>query len=94
MGTWLVVGDIERVYRGADLTYNGWQRSSLTTPDELFGNGKADADAPAWARMFESETGYGSDSMECLPEESRQRIITHIMELVPNATEVKLNKII
>ena len=94
MGTWLVVGDIERVYRGADLTYNGWQRSSLTTPDELFGNGKADADAPAWARMFESETGYGSDTMECLPEESRQRIITHIMELVPNATEVKLNKII
>ena len=94
MGTWLVVGDIERVYRGADLTYNGWQRSSLTTPDELFGSGKAAADAPAWARMFESETGYGTESIGCTPEESRRKVIDHILELVPNATEDKLNKII
>lgn len=94
MGTWLVVGDIERVYRGADLTYNGWQRSSLTTPDELFGSGKADADAPAWARMFESETGYGTESIECTPEESRRKVIDHILELVPIASEDKLNRII
>ena len=36
MGTWSVIGDFERVYRGPDLTYNGWQRASNTTPDELF----------------------------------------------------------
>ena len=37
MGTWSVIGDIERVYRGPNLTYNGWQRTSNTTPDALFG---------------------------------------------------------
>ena len=32
----VVTGDIERVYRGEDLHYNGWQRSSFCTPDDLF----------------------------------------------------------
>ena len=36
MGTWSVIGDFERVYRGPDLTYSGWQHASNTTPDELF----------------------------------------------------------
>ncbi|MBR1539536.1 MAG: hypothetical protein IJ636_08540 [Bacteroidales bacterium] len=36
MGTWTVIGDFERVYRGPALTYEGWQRASNTTPDELF----------------------------------------------------------
>ena len=36
MGTWTVIGDFERVYRGPDLHYSGWQRASNTTPDELF----------------------------------------------------------
>ena len=36
MGTWSVIGDITRVYRGPNLTYNGWQRTSNTTPDALF----------------------------------------------------------
>lgn len=37
MGTWTIVGDIQRVYRGANLEYKGWQRCSFTTPDDLFG---------------------------------------------------------
>jgi len=36
MQTRLVTGDITRVYRGADLTYSGWQRSSFCTPESLF----------------------------------------------------------
>ena len=36
MGTWTVIGDFERVYRGPELSYVGWQRASNTTPDELF----------------------------------------------------------
>ena len=36
MGTWTVIGDFERVYRSPQLTYEGWQRASNTTPDELF----------------------------------------------------------
>ena len=32
----IVTGDISRVYRGADLKYSGWQRSSFCTPEALF----------------------------------------------------------
>ena len=32
----VVTGDIQRVYRGADLHYNGWQRSSFCSPEALF----------------------------------------------------------
>ena len=100
MGTWLVVGDIERVYRGPNLTYSGWQRISLTTPDAFFGIGEIlrsaqdDKAAPAWARMFEQETGAGAESLGCLPEESRHVIIGHIREVFPEADYDKLTKII
>ena len=36
MQTRVVTGDITRVYRGADLRYSGWQRSSFCSPDALF----------------------------------------------------------
>lgn len=38
MGTWVVVGDFERVYKGPNLEYKGWQRSTLTTPEEILGD--------------------------------------------------------
>ncbi len=37
MGTWTVVGEFRRVYRGPNLEYKGWQKSSITTPEALFG---------------------------------------------------------
>lgn len=36
MGTWTIVGNFKRVYRGPDLEYKGWQKSSITTPEALF----------------------------------------------------------
>lgn len=36
MQTRVVTGDITRVYRGPDLTYSGWQRSSFCAPEALF----------------------------------------------------------
>jgi len=36
MQTRILTGDITRVYRGADLTYSGWQRSSFCAPEALF----------------------------------------------------------
>ena len=94
MGTWLVVGDIERVYRGPNLTYSGWQRSSLTTPDELFGAARTEASAPTWARMFEQETGSGALKPGCSPEESREKIIFHILQNEPQAGRETLLKLI
>ncbi len=34
--TRVITGDIARVYRGADLQYSGWQRSSFCSPEALF----------------------------------------------------------
>ena len=36
MQTRVVTGDITRVYRGPDLKYSGWQRSSFCAPEALF----------------------------------------------------------
>ena len=36
MQTRIITGDISRVYRGADLRYSGWQRSSFCAPEALF----------------------------------------------------------
>ena len=34
--TRLVIGDMQRVYRGPDLHYNGWQTASFCRPEDLF----------------------------------------------------------
>ena len=91
MGTWSVIGDIQRVYRGPDLHYNGWQRASNTTPDELFGAEGAGAEGPAWARLFERATGAALTPARP-PEESRDRIIAHIREFFPDADTKTLLK--
>ena len=36
MQTRVITGDIIRVYRGSDLQYSGWQRSSFCAPETLF----------------------------------------------------------
>ena len=96
MGTWTVIGDIQRVYRGPDLHYNGWQRASNTTPDELFGSlepAAGQASVPAWARRFEEAT-TAPLPQERSPEESRERIINHILAFFPQADRKALVKLI
>ncbi|MCR4860045.1 MAG: MarR family transcriptional regulator [Bacteroidales bacterium] len=36
MQTRVLTGDIARIYRGADLSYSGWQRSTFCSPESLF----------------------------------------------------------
>ncbi len=36
MQTRLITGDITRIYRGPELRYSGWQRSSFCSPESLF----------------------------------------------------------
>ena len=95
MGTWSVIGDIQRVYRGPDLHYNGWQRASNTTPDELFGSAgtQAPAEGPAWARRFEEATSAPQTPIRS-PDESRERIISHIEEEFPGADRKTLLKLV
>lgn len=101
MGTWCLVGDFEKVYRGPNLVYSGWQLSSITTPELFWGDYTPDSESPtqdscmpSWARRFE-EVNEEVEVMNLgTPEESRQRIIDHIMGMYPDADPKALEKLI
>ena len=93
MGTWTVIGDFERVYRGPELTYRGWQRASNTTPDELFA-------APALPLASSSLSATSSSfsvvdplATALTPAASRARLIAHIREFFPVADLKLLEKL-
>ena len=86
MGTWTVIGDITRVYRGPNCEYTGWQRNSITTPDALLGAGLESVDAPSWAKFVETEPAVPLQA-GCSPEESRQFIIDHLTSLFPDGSK-------
>lgn len=96
MGTWSVVGDIQRVYNGPSLTYKGWQISSNTTPEAMFGTLEpaSDASMPSWASRFENETAGNPLHVDCSPEESRALLMAHVTELFPDADPKVLEKMI
>ena len=52
MGTWTVVADFIRLYRGKNQEYNGWQRSIITMPDELFEQSVTEDCSPEESRQF------------------------------------------
>ena len=41
MGTWIIIGDFQRVYSGPDLHYSGWQTAAYCTPEDFFDGGPA-----------------------------------------------------
>ena len=100
MGTWSVIGDIERVYRGPSLTYSGWQRASNTTPDALFdvissgaeGGVEKSRRVPFWQAIIEPYEPEQNISRN--PEESREYLIKHVQTLYPGAERKILEKII
>ncbi len=94
MGTWTVIGDFKRVYRGPTLEYKGWQRSSITTPDALFGCAAETqrSENPFWTKYL-SEESAPAVRIDCTPEESRELLINHILEFFPAERE-NLEKII
>ena len=85
MGTWTVIGDITRVYRGPNCEYKGWQRNTVTTPDALFRVIDSPSDNPFWVKFIEPEPSETeqSESIDCGPEESRQAILDHLTRLYP-----------
>ena len=56
MQTRVVTGDIERIYRGPDLRYSGWQRSSFCAPEALFDDSLTSSLTPAQSLEFLKET--------------------------------------
>lgn len=85
-GTRLIIGDIQRVYRGPNLEYKGWQTASYCTPESLFE--RPAEDFGPW------HIGGSTLKCGCSPEESYLRLINHIKELFPEATDNQIAKII
>lgn len=83
MGTWTVIGDFQRIFRGRNQEYTGWQCSSITTPELLFGEENEDkGNEPFWTRFFSDSIGNDSPTLtvDCTPEESQELLIEHIKE--------------
>ena len=92
MGTWTVVGDISRVYRGPNCEYKGWQRNSITTPDLLFEALPLFSDNPAWAKFQELCT-EDQHPVNCTPEESRNYLLDKLERFYPG-TRNSLEKLL
>lgn len=101
MATRLVTGNITRVYRGADMHYNGWQTSSFCTPEALFGIGEGQKEKSgaedAFSHTFKdfpfaSEAAVSEKKRS--PEESLHQIENHLRELVPEITPAQLNRLL
>lgn len=100
MGTWSVTGNFTRVYRGPNAEYTGWQRSSHTIPDTLFGAenneakgvGNHDAvscEVPFWAKFIDEQADSSRKSLDvgCSPQESLEYLVNHVRRFFPQADE-------
>ena len=85
-GTRIVIGDIQRVYRGPNLEYKGWQTASYCTPESLFE--RPEEDFGPW------HIGGSTLECRCTPEESYSMLAGHISGMFPDADEGQIRKII
>ena len=86
----VVTGDIIRVYRGADLHYNGWQVSSFCTPEDLYDelSGLPQlSDAPGLS-------GFHGLSGSHSPSDALEALIGHIRDLTGENDRSQIMKII
>ena len=84
----VVTGDITRVYRGPDLHYNGWQVSSFCSPEALF---CVEAlPGPGGFPFGEARTLEVDHS----PAESWERLVAHVRDLMPDASEKLIFKML
>ncbi len=93
--TLVVAGDIQRVYRGPDLHYSGWQRSSVCTPEALFSLNENRDEEDFNDIFFKVKRDVDMPEKEAItPEASFSRICGHIHEMFPLAEEAMIKKAI
>ena len=85
-GTRIVIGDIQRVYRGPNLEYKGWQTASYCTPESLFE--RPEEEFGPW------HIKGTSLKCNCSPEESYAKLTGLIRNMFPEASENDIRKII
>lgn len=90
--TRLLIGDIERVYRGPSLKYSGWQHCSFCTPEALF---SADAgSAPVLFGGFSPFSAEDPLAVACSPEESLAALKEKLKGLLPGVPEKALQMLL
>lgn len=95
MGTWTVIGDFEKVYRGPNLEYKGWQRSTLTTPEEILGSGVICENEPSWVRQFLRETHIEESNFEAYsPTDSFNLLVEHVMQVSGCPSKLKVERLL
>lgn len=97
MGTWIVTSDFERVRRGTDLQYSGWQRSYLSSAELILSPAATPSDEPSWVRMFREQTKDDELNIpvsECSPEESYLNLRNQVAEITGEQDIRKLDKIL
>ena len=85
MSTRIIIGDIQRVYKGEDLHYSGWQLSSFCTPEDLF----SDEGMP-----FPGMKKRNSLDPGCSPSKSYEALRSRILELFPGTPDKAIAKIL
>ena len=89
--TRLVIGDFQRVYRGPDLHYNGWQTASFCKPEDLFG---APAETSGRWKGFPFVDDSPATSTSRTPEESLQWLRERVTAIAPDITPKLLEKLL
>ena len=91
--TRLLIGDIERVYRGPSLKYSGWQHCSFCTPEALF---SADV-LPAAPVLFGGFSPFSAEDpldVGCTPQESLAALTKQLKGLLPGVPEKALQMLL
>lgn len=89
--TRLIIGDFQRVYRGPDLRYSGWQTASFCKPEDLFG---APAEETGRWKGFPFVDDAPSMESSRSPEESLQWLRERVLSIAPHATQKDLDKLL
>lgn len=90
--TRLVIGDMQRVYRGPDLHYNGWQTASFCRPEDLFELDSSESPSVPFPFEIPPRAPLGRDDRT--PAESLAFLKSHVLRLFPHATERDLAKLL
>ncbi len=100
----LLIGDIERVYRGPSLKYSGWQHYSFCTPEALFSadvaaSGEQFPDSPASPSqlLFGGFSPFSADDpldVGCSPQESLAALLDHLRKLLPSVSDAALMRLL
>ena len=94
--TLVVTGDIQRVYRGPDLCYSGWQRSSVCTPEALFSLNETNDETEDFGEIFFNVKKSKNDKtlkVSSKPEESFSRLCGRAQSMFPAAPKEFIAKI-